>query len=415
MKHVIYLITLLSSFSYASVCKEYSKLEILGLNTTQRHVINTELDLPDSSCVMPEEIERAVQRLRNTQIVRNVSWEILGESLIIKLEEKWPLIPILKFGGISGSNFYTLGAYDPNVFGEYIELGGQYENLNGHSSFVAWTRDPQFLGKRNVFVGFDVWNTMRQRVFYDREQNELGGFSLTQQRLNSSLEYELKDSLALTLNVEYLKNTTDESSLPTSLKNKNIANAYLVNSESQHAIASSGFKLGEILIQEERSSGEKLELLYSHAIPLDKASHNWNRLTLTATYFKLLALRSNLALRLSYGVLDSTNFESLFYLGAFESVRGLFDAQIKTKHHSLVNVEYRIPSFQSDTFILQHVIFSDNLLYDLSSNTKSVVAAGAGLRFIFPKIYRFNLRLDYGFAFGDATGSGLSFGLQQFI
>ncbi len=145
-------------------------------------------------------------------------------------------------------------------------------------------------------------------------------------------------------------------------------------------------------------------------------------ITQTTKYFKRIKHDQNLALNFSTGFTDNNFLQKQFFVGGLENVRGYVDGQFVGRNFWQANLEYRIPSYQSDWFVLQHNVFFDignvaDKFDDLvGSNAQTPFSSvGAGIRLISPKVFRLNLRIDVAKALNYNKAFDISFGLQQFF
>jgi outer membrane protein assembly factor BamA len=185
-------------------------IDYSGLVKTKLDVIKRELEFGSGDCVNTEMLNLALQRVRNTNLFTRVDIDVTEKlsayHIHLTVVERWTLIPIFKVGGGGGVSFFTIGLYDPHIFGRNVEVGVQYESLGGAPSQVVWFRKPRLFGKR-LRVGGDAWNVTRNRLIYDQNRNEIGGFTLMRQRVNLFAEYEVIDYLKpyIALDTKWIK------------------------------------------------------------------------------------------------------------------------------------------------------------------------------------------------------------------
>jgi outer membrane protein assembly factor BamA len=139
---------------------------------------------------------------------------------------------------------------------------------------------------------------------------------------------------------------------------------------------------------------------------------------LEAFGFYALSTDFNFASHL-YGATTSQNsVGSLYYLGGFDSVRGLPDG-IKYGNKILYgNFEARIIAARFHYAHIQPVVFYDSgsaWMNDHDPLRGRETSVGAGVRIAIPQIYRFVVRVDYGKSVGSTRSQGLSIGLNQFF
>lgn len=394
---------------------QIDEIQIVGLSHTHPDVVLTELNLTPPLQISEEELANSIQRVWNLNLFVQVKHSIqISESrhiLKVEVEDRWTLVPIAKFGGGGGVSFYTIGAYNPNVLGNYLELGAQYENLAGRNSFVGWFRKPQLLGNRRARLGADVWNLSRNRLFYDNKRDEVGGFNTMRNRLNVFYDYFVTDFFRPGLALDVQKDETSESGLSKETLNQNTTLGREVKSREEFYFLRLYATLGRQDIEEELIRGWSLMPSFQYQINNSDAQLFIYRGDFL--WAKSFPNRHNFAYRLSTGHNSRSTLSQDAFIGGLEHIRGFVDSQFQVTNFAFQNLEYRIPIRYSTRFTLQQVFFHDMGQLDGAMGNFLVQSVGTGFRFIFPKVYRLNLRLDLGHSFGKFPGSNISFGLQQ--
>jgi len=402
------------------------KLVVIGLNRTDTVVVTREFR-PFSEGMHGEKAEErtgpmlsdssqmaeGIRRLRNTGLFASVQGEWGPEKATIKVQEKWTTIPIGKLKGGGGLFTWNLGVYDPNVLGKAVELGAQYENFNGEHGGVLWMRKPWFLDKRWK-LGLDFWLVRRLDIWW-QDGDSLGVTGWERWKANSFLETELNKSMTLIWGAEYLYDRQG----PDVLRPEEQAPAPVGSQESHAVLASVSARYGVlntlVFLQEGFQFEPKLEL--------GTGDEFFVRSSADVRMLWLPWQRLNLGTRL-YAAHTNSNYRAHWWrMGGLEQVRGVPDAFVQGTHAWLANLETRITAFENPWIVLQTVAFSDAAWAGDSFfpadepgpwQKAAILTWGGGIRVLSPKIYRLNLRLDYGIrAFSGEKG--ISFGLQQFF
>ncbi len=181
-------------------------IDFEGLSSTDLDVVERELLLHEGDALQEDALQESIQRLKNLRIFSAVTERVepLDDGrvrLVITVAEKWTLLPIARGGGGGGSTFFILGAYDINTAGRYLEVGGQYQNLNGSHSGVLWFRDPRFLNER-LLLSTDVWSLAQIRRLYTPEGQLEGAWTLDRLKVNLGLQSELHRLLRVGVGAE---------------------------------------------------------------------------------------------------------------------------------------------------------------------------------------------------------------------
>lgn len=388
-------------------------ITISGLERTSTNAVHRYLELETGNQYSEVEIEAAIQRLKNSQLFSQVDYELKDHRLSISLVEKWTLIPIVKLGGASGTTYYVLGVYDPNVMGQSLELGGQYENLGGSGSGVVWFRKPYFSNPR-LRLGGDFWSVMRNRSFYDEKRQEIGAWTLDRERQHLFVDWEPIENFRPLLAIDFQKDELSEKKLNDSMIELNRQKVFRTSYEGDFKIFRLGALFGKVNFQEELANGKSFEF-NQEFLHNNKSSSTTGRAKIEILLMKILPNQKNFAYRFQAGATNSDFPSQKFFLGGIDLFRGYLDSQVSTSSYLMQNLEYRFHVWTGDHSRVQQVVFSDSSLFMVSENQESAISLGLGWRWIFPKIYRLNLRLDFATTRGYAPGEALAFGLQQFF
>ena len=410
----------LAAFANASGIEGYEgktihAIQVKGLNRTHEAVVLLELKFAPGDSFKSDLYEEGLQRLRNLQIFSKVEGEKSdveeGVTITIHVEERWTTLPIFRALSGGGSTSYIFGLFDINSFGRYVELGGQYENLNGNHSGVAWFRDPRFLD-HFLRVGGDVWLQMRNRDLYNEEMLE-GAFTLDRKRIHLFVDREFHRYLTVGVGTDLQWDDVSDDALSDDRIALNAANGFNPAAQQANFLLQLYTQVGRLNYDVFKVRGYQSLIEYDQSLTAWGSDETFYRLQVTNSAFWYLPWDTNLGLQLKAGTTNTDSVQNFYYLGGLESVRGYNDGQFSGKTFWQANVEYRIPSIKNRWLVLQHVLFSD--LVQTSIDQGVAASAGTGIRLISPKVYRLNLRLDVAYAFNFNEGVGISFGTQQFF
>ena len=400
-------------------------IEILGNSKTSTRVIEREIGFNQNEEVCESQIQERINRLKRTGLFSTVSHSISksdqSNSTILKVtvSEKWTTIPILKFNSGGGVSQNTLGVYDPNILGEFLEAGAQYENLGGASSGVLWFKNPRLFGQRQG-IDLQYWNTRRIRIKYDQDANNpeiKRGFLHEREKLYADYFREISTDLIFRVSFDYNKDSFSTKVLPESVLEKIGPNPVLPPS-TELLISKVGFELGRIEGDPQSLSGQVLGAYFGYAHSLDGTTDPFVQGDLTFNLFRPFSQRWQYAQRLLAGVTSTTVLQYWQYLGGLDRIRGFADNRFAGSHFSLSNSEFRYLMLEKPSVLIQGVGFLDlaGIGDDASALSKlSAASTGAGVRLILPKFYRFIVRLDYAKPIIKNDTMNWSFGVQQFF
>ena len=411
------------------VYKSYKlkNFRIKGFKRTKDHIIARELELKKGDIFSKLDLNLGYRRLENAQIFYDLKISAFGKNdektIEVSGKDRWTTIPILKFSSGGGVNQLIAGLYDPNIFGRFFELGGQYERLGDANSFVFWYKRPWIFGQR-LFTDVQYWNINRVRTNYNVESDkleEVNGFVLERQKFFLGLTKEISLNFKVGLTFDFQMDNFSEALLTDEIKFLNRQTNFTID-PTQTLLLGANVELGNIQFsQDYLVDGSVLKLEHRRGISVDGSSRMFHDNLLAIKYFKTLAFKSTVAFR---GLLGSTNtekFQYRYFLGGFDRVRGFVDNRLSARNYWLTNVEFRIPAFQNSWVVVQPTAFADiaTISENFDSTLYSEISAGSvggGARVIFPKIYRLVARFDYAYTFSGRKGEApISFGVQQFF
>lgn len=343
--------------------------------------------------------ETGLQRLRNTALFAKVQGQWSPDSQSVAISEKWTTIPILKLRSGGGVTAFTVGLFDPNILGRYLEAGAQYENHEGTHSGVVWFREPRFLGTRTL-LGGDAWLTHRLREDFAGERSR-GWHGERRVRLHLFAEPEVRKGVVPHVGLEGLDDTlsSDLLELPeelTATRRPGLA--------SRSLVANLGLRLGTTDTDLEMQEGWTLE----PRADLSLTGPSFHRESIEARGFLRPASRLNFGVRVFWGTGSQRAEFHDWRIGGLEQVRGLPDNFLVGDQAWYANTEARATVWRGDFVRLQTVAFADAGGVPGVDRRESF---GAGVRILSPKLYRLVVRLDWAHGFDG----GLSGGLQQFF
>jgi len=409
----------------AAAGKTVSSISISGNKKTKDKIILRELLIDENQPLNIENAQTSLQRLKNLRIFERVDFVYVENAdqtidVQITIKDRWTIIPIIKVGGGGGSTFYTVGTYDVNTMGKYLETGGQYQNVNGKNGGVVWFRNPRFLNKR-LLLGMDIWHFMLNQPTYDLNGDLYGTYNNTKNRIHLFTKFEINTGLFFGAGLDIVEDKFDDFGLTDEQEIANNKVSFELPEDTKQNFVELNGQLGELNYDQYLVSGQQTNI--DMRITQKNLGSDDNSVEVVGkfTYFARFPHRQNIGINVVAGHSNTRFLQNYFFLGGLSEVRGYVDRRFKGTNFWRSSVEYRIPSYRSKYFILQHVVFTDfgqisndaaNLLSNKSNEFTSV---GTGLRFIAPKIYRFNARLDLAQTFGDTDNLDFSFGLQQFF
>jgi outer membrane protein assembly factor BamA len=393
-----------------------------GLERTKLFVVRRELLVKEGQTASIALVEESIQRLRNTGLFRKVGYDLVAANgdatevdLQITVDEKWTTLPIFSFARGGGTYRLVLGAFDDNLLGRYIGIGGQYVRLGDANSFYGWLYHPRLFGQR-LRGGIDVGTRNRIYTLFDDTGEVGGGFTRNRFTLGTYLRKEWLWWLRTQASFRWVNDDFSFDLLSPAVEALQRARGL---PEPSHALVGGlSLILGRIDQDNYVLDGTLLSLTFEHANDAIGSSDSLTKLLGGLSHFESLPWKSNLSLRLAAGTSEVDAIHHRFYLGGLDAIRGFSSDRFVGEHYWLGNLEFRIPSVDTRWFVLQHVFFADaaGVGDDIGQAASlSGASAGLGLRILVPKIHGFVARVDYAFALDGDAANPLSLGGGQFF
>lgn len=403
-----------------------------GLFLTHPNVVTRELLFGEGETVRRAEIEESVQRLRNLGIFRIAEYELLdrriplpdgsfpntGDAhriLLIRVDERWTLIPFGTFAAGGGAFSLTTGLYDINLLGRYIELGGQYQHFAGTNSFAVWASDPRFLGRRLRLSGTAA-QTNRINVFYRDDGDLEGGHLQLRRSASAALTYEWVRWLRTGVSLSYVDDRYSTDLLSDELVELELQRG--LPSPAHYLTAGVTVSLGRLDADDFLRKGFTVGWGASAARRGLASNLDYLDQGVGLVGFLILPLRANFGVRAGLGTTSVDRPEYEYFVGGLNILRGFRHRRFRGSHYWYANAELRVPSVATRWLVVQHVGFLDSAGVGADSGAFAQLdgmAGGVGLRILSPKIFSLIARFDYAWSLVGDGRSALSFGAGQFF
>jgi hypothetical protein len=398
------------------------QVEIKGLGRTNVNWLMEYAGLECPCKLSGTDIDRLKSRLLTTQVFQDVAVQVRESDqgpdtwrLEIEAHEKWTVIPVIRgaFGG--GTPLVVAGIYDTHVFGSLWTMGAETRTYgSAPTGGVIWMRAPRWLGGRH-YLNLELWRDNRIRSVYDREDRELAQIF----------------GRATAVIAEALVPLGEDPRSPWQA-------GLRVNLRQQHELAWQMQKSASArdLVHLEATNQKRLlaRLVYDDMAVLQQnlqglrvllnAGPTWSQEKSQASleqelfWYGLWEGDWNLVFHEWLGLSDDRSYQSLFFLGGFDSVRGLPDGVMYGNKAVYGNLELRKIFLRSRYVWWQAATYIDYgsagyALKDWKSNDRA--SAGVGLRLAVPQVNRLVFRVDYAWGLGEPRTSSISVGMNQFI
>lgn len=367
-----------------------------------------------------KQIEAIRSKLLTTQVYQNVDMQLQtygpeGERLVIHLSEKWTLIPVVRGAVGGGTPLLVVGAYESHFLGHLWTIGGETRTYGeAPTGGVLWARAPRWK-EGHHYLNLELWRDNRIRTIYGARDKELGsiygsagaavaeflvplGTNNGSWQLGLRLQYRDQDLL------RWEEKPADEL-IPRNLD--------LTVTKALRPLAKVVYD--DLAVAQLNMHGWRLSLTAGPTLSSDQKPHGsveqelfwyqpWNEW--------------NLGVHEWLGYANDRNYQSLYFLGGFDSIRGIPDGALFGNKAFYTNVELRKILYRAYYTWIQGAVYVDHGSAAFDSRDwfeNDRMSAGVGLRIAIPQVHRLMLRVDYAWGLDEAGSSSISAGLNQFF
>lgn len=421
------------------------RLVVSGTERTNPKWLEAYLNTQLPQLMTREDAIRVSRKLMTTGVFRDV--KVVFEPkpgsydtfhLHVHVEEKWTIIPVVRaaFGG--GTPLRVFGIYDTHVLGRLITLGGEMRQYGtSPPGFVVYARDPRAEGG-NSYLGAEVWRDFRARRVYDPKGYEVGDLSINSalgrirllRPLGSVHSFET-NAWRYGFDAEFV----NEGAPKLSVGDSQERSVSLLEDRPMGVIESQGsspsinipvrsWTLGRILptilyddieLDLMRLSGLRVR---GRAGPILGVSEPHGLAEMDLFAYSMVGADTNFAAHMFMGMSTLNTSQSRYYLGGFESVRGLPDGYMQGTRAAYGSLEARQIVYRAHRLWIQTVAFTDlGMAADSGGGPQygPRSAAGVGVRLSVPQINRMVFRIDYAWSIDGKGQKGLTAGMGQFF
>jgi hypothetical protein len=401
--------------------------EFVGLKRVDPAWLRDYLGLDVGQWISEDQREALRLKLLTTDIFSDVQVQFKESTggrcvLTVEVKEKWTRIPVVRGAYGGGTPLLILGGYETNAFGQMIAVGAElrrYGNLAPGAFFFL--KSPRAWRGRGLWGG-ELWLDRRRRAFYDEKSVNYGFVDSESWTLKAQWLYPLGESS----DSHWQGGFQTQAMYEEAPLFRKVAGYDGEREDIPHDVTlgqKSGY--GGLFAPMLAFDNMRVEGLSSHGLKLRLSGGLSKSMGRSGGFseveaFGFYAFTSNVNFASHiYGASTSQNsVGSLYYLGGFDSVRGLPDGIKYGNRIFFGNFEARMVAARFHYAHIQPVVFYDSgaaWMNDHDPQQGRETSVGGGFRIAVPQIYRFVVRVDYGKSIGRSSSQGFSIGLNQFF
>lgn len=402
------------------------QFQVSGLRNTSQAWFYDYLDLDGVELVSDTDLKKLEVKILTTDIFSSAQVEFDHADqtqcrVMIKVEEKWTKIPVFRgvYGG--GTPLLVLGGYETHSFGRLWAAGAELRRYGDlPPGFFAFFKSPRAWRGLGLWGG-ELWQDRRRRAFFDQNGDVIGhadsdAFVAKAQLLYPVVEFDGHGSLQAGFHSQISREAPSRFQPARSIDKDMLPKGVRLNSKTGW-----GANLGGVLAIDTISiQGLNMNGVKGRAIlGLSRPPGDSGLFAETEWFGYWLFPRDvNLAAHLFTAKSSDKTLSGLYYLGGFDSVRGLPDGISYGNQMAYVNLEARIVAMRFKYAHIQPVVFIDSgsAWLDGENFAKNrETSVGGGVRVSIPQVYRLSFRFDYGVSVQRTKSRGFSIGLNQFF
>lgn len=400
--------------------------KIQGLMRTDEAWLRDYLALDNQSRWSQNQQDKLQAKILTTDIFTAVDIQTAATSgvclVVIDLKEKWTRIPVVRGAYGGGTPLLILGGYETNSFGRLLAMGGEVRRYGGMApGAFFFFKSPRAWRGRGLWGG-ELWLDRRRRDFFDDDANIYGYVSSDSWTGKFHLLYPLDDDAddgwQIGFQSQILRENPARFNAQRDYKGqkKGLPADLSVNENAGYgALVAPMLAYDNLTVEGLNYAGIKGKLSLGGARGADSAG----RFAESELYgFLKLPGDVNLAGRLFAASTSQNTVAAVYYLGGFDSVRGLPDGIHYGDTIAYGNFEARVIASKMKYAHIQPAIFLDTgsaWMRGANFSKGRETSVGGGVRISIPQVYRFIIRVDYGVSVGNTKSRGLSIGLNQFF
>jgi outer membrane protein assembly factor BamA len=410
-------------WAYPSEACTTVSYELSGFENTRDSWVRDYLELETLKDPTPEDLMALRKKLMTVDIFTAVSVTQKANqdstcTVVIEVQEKVTTIPVFRgeYGG--GTPLVVLGGYNMNSFGRLLATGGEirrYGNM-APGAFIFFKSLRAWRG--NGLWGAELWLDRRSRPFFDADSRLYGHANSEAWTAKFRWLRPISDRWRAGFQAQAYRERPTTFHLDTSYAGAAKSAPVDLSFNSKSGV---GGVLGPLFSYDSLAS-EGLNqngVKFTLAVGASKGPETSGGSSDGELFaYALLAADINLASRIYAARSNENTVGAVYYLGGFDSIRGIPDGIHYGNRAIIGNFEARMLAARFKYAHLQPAIFLDTGTVWMNANDPSKnreTALGAGLRISVPQVFRLVFRIDYGRSIGRTKSSGLSIGINQFF
>ena len=409
------------------------ELHVWGIEKTSQAWLRSYLGLNFPMPVASVDLHAIEAKLLTTAVFRVVRANVFpmpyrGDDyyLDLYLVEKWTVIPVARAVVGGGTPLKVAGIYDTHAFGSLWTLGAEARQYGKAApGGVLWARAPRWREGYHV-LGAELWQDNRERILYDDHGNDAWRFTSHATQIRGIYFSPVTNPAnvfasnvwmkGIDLRLTQQRKVTAESLVGDNAPSVPFSNRIRIGDRNSSVVkALLTVVLDDIRIDNLDNDGLRLLLA---AGPTSDGTRTHPMAEMEVFHFKLISHDLEVATHALLGGTADQSLNSQYFLGGFDSLRGIPDGAIYGNKAGYLNLELRQVFYRMRYAWWQAAVFSDSgdavsRWEDFGKSARTT--AGFGLRVAIPQVNRLLIRLDYAFSLDRPYQRGFNFGMNQFF
>jgi hypothetical protein len=335
------------------------------------------------------------------------------------VEDKWTLLPILRYAQIAGSTSITVGVWDSNFVGKAVNTGFELSEKRGGTGVYLWAKNNR-IGASRFYYSVEGWFARDDRLLYGESPRDVISTGYEEFRRSVALEFGRRFNNDGDILVGVVARPFASSFEAITVDGaQNAAARYQPIADRRGGAVGLHGTAGKLHYQDYVYAGLKADVSGLEYFQQTGAPRRYGKFLADVRWMTVPVARHNFAVRLVAATVGSRQIEDAVSLGGLTEVRGFPDDRFRGRQAAYLNVEYRYPVIDNRYLLMQLTPFQDAAVWSgrfVGQSTHGAAESlGAGARFVVKPFYNLIVRLDAVERMTPGRETTFSLGSTQFF